>query len=687
MRFLNAVKVVLSGKIWRKSCYYLLAISCIVNGEIVAMYPVSASGCSDVQFIFARGSGEDIGGPSYTAWHNEIDKQMQESTMSYSFYELGSATQNGHKYPAVAVSGGSSGLTNMIGAAISGGELFNFGKSVDEGVAELKSYLASTSQSCPKTKFVLGGYSQGAMLLSRTLGELDSTKIIYVSTFGDPKIYLPEGKMRFLKKPDACYGRNLSSYRINVSDCYAHEGVLGSYQPYQPEDYVGKIGTWCNKSDIMCSSRMSISDHTSYISDNLYAEAATTVVAKVFKFFNIHTAATLSPLHEVAFLVDNTASMKSRQQKYQDTIGNFAERIVKGGGRIALYEFGDLAQNVKTLERCGFGCKIEDFRQSYKNIGATGGGDDPESALSGLMTTMNSLQWTNGATKSIVLLTDNGYHNPDFDGVTLDDVVKRSLEIDPVNVYVINTGFGVEEAYGDLVVRTNGGFIKPDSNANDLSEQLLTRPVAKLKLTEYSAEPGDTLEFDASDSFAENGDKLRFDWDLDGDDIFEKQNADATITQTYPHSQDDFIQVKVTDTNQHSATMSARVKITKAEQVEESAKINEFSLRKGGDSNLANFTTTGTDVLLVANDTPLGWVEVSSGAGKFTIDDLAEETHFALIPYSAAGVRGERYDFEIGTHTSSTDASLDREKPSLDQISKNIILPKVPNAGIYSKDR
>lgn len=687
MRFLNAVKVVLSGKIWRKSCYYLLAISCIVNGEIVAMYPVSASGCSDVQFIFARGSGEDIGGPSYTAWHNEIDKQMQESTMSYSFYELGSATQNGHKYPAVAVSGGSSGLTNMIGAAISGGELFNFGKSVDEGVAELKSYLASTSQSCPKTKFVLGGYSQGAMLLSRTLGELDSTKIIYVSTFGDPKIYLPEGKMRFLKKPDACYGRNLSNYRINVSDCYAHEGILGSYQPYQPEDYVGKIGTWCNKSDIMCSSRMSISDHTSYISDNLYAEAATIVVAKVFKFFNIHTAATPSTLHEVAFLVDNTASMRLKQQKYQDAIGDFAERIVKGSGRIALYEFGDLAQNVKTLERCGFGCKIEDFRQSYKNIGATGGGDDPESALSGLMTTMNSLQWTNGATKSIVLLTDNGYHNPDFDGVTLDDVVKRSLEIDPVNVYVINTGFEVEEAYGDLVVRTNGGFIKPDSNANDLSEQLLTRPVAKLKLTEYSAEPGDTLEFDASDSFAENGDKLRFDWDLDGDDVFEKQNADATITQTYPHSQDDFIQVKVTDTNQHSATMSARVKITKAEQVEESAKITEFSLHKEGDSNLANFTTIGTGVLLVANDTPLGWVEVSSGAGKFTIDDLAEETHFALIPYSAAGVRGERYDFEIGTHASSTDASLDQEKPSLDQISKNIILPKVPNAGIYSKDR
>ena len=34
----------------------------------------------------------------------------------------------------------------MTGAAISGGELFDFGKSVDEGEAELKAYISSTAQ-------------------------------------------------------------------------------------------------------------------------------------------------------------------------------------------------------------------------------------------------------------------------------------------------------------------------------------------------------------------------------------------------------------------------------------------------------------------------------------------------------------------------------------------------------------
>ena len=85
------------------------------------------------------------------------------------------------------------------------------------------------SASCPGTKYVVGGYSQGAMVVSKALGSLNADRIIYAATFGDPKIYLPEGKGIL---PAACRGENLSDYRMYVPDCQAYKGLLGAYVPY-----------------------------------------------------------------------------------------------------------------------------------------------------------------------------------------------------------------------------------------------------------------------------------------------------------------------------------------------------------------------------------------------------------------------------------------------------------------------
>lgn len=674
-------------KILKRILYYFLAVVYIVGSNAITIFPVSAAECAAVEFVFARGSGESINGPSYQSWHTTIEQRMQSSPLSYHFYELGSSSQDGYQYPATSVSGDSSGVINLIGAAISGGELFDFGKSVDKGEAELKAYISSVLTQCPNTKFVLGGYSQGAMLVARALSDLDASKIIYVATFGDPKLYLPEGKRHLLKKPDACYGRNLSDYRINVGDCYAYEGVLGSYRPYQPEDYSGKIGVWCNKNDIMCSSRLSVDNHTSYVTDNLYDEAASMIANKISEFFGVYATTAPKALHEVAFLVDNTISMKQEQKKYKNAIGAFAERVIKSGGRIALYEFGDLAQNVKTLERCGFGCEVDEFKREYNYIDANRGGDDPESALSGLMTTMNSLKWTNGATKSIVLLTDAGYHDPDFDGVTLDDVVERSLQIDPVNVYIIDTS-SETDVYSELVERTNGGFIKTNCSADDLWGQIVSRPVAKLKLMEYQAEVGSALEFDASESYAEDGSDLHFEWDLDGDGKFERLNASSVVSQTYSQDFDGYAQVKVTDGNNNSATMSAHVKISDDKTSEELARITNFSSQQG-EQNEISFSTTGQKVLLTSEDAALGWIELSAGNGEISIGQLKEDTKFSLVPYSKAGLRGERYDFILTASQPSIQDTITQQKVLLTDSAKSIVpkLPKVPNAGVYSNDR
>ena len=688
----------------RKVLYYILALAYVCGSSAIVTPSAFAADCPSVQFVFARGSGEVIGGPSYEAWRTSIMRRMNKLTVSYGFYELGSRSYGGHQYPATAVSGSVAGVVNLIGAAISGGALFGFGKRVDEGVAELKAYISTMESRCSDTRFVLGGYSQGAMLISRTLGELDASKIIYVSTFGDPKLYLPEGKKHAFQKPDACYGRNLSNYRINVSDCYAYEGVLGSYKPYQPEYYIDKLGTWCNKNDIMCSSRVNTGDHTAYVAENLYDEAAAIITSKISQYFGSYETSSPNAMHEVAFLVDNTASMRYKKSSYRKAIGDFAERIIASGGRIALYEFGELAEGTKTIGRCGFDCSAAGFKSGYDDIYLRGGGDDPESVLSGLKTTMDTLDWTNGATKSIVVLNDSAYHDPDVDGVTLDDVVKRSLEIDPVNIYVIDPGDFADD-YQELVTRTNGGFINEGSDADDMWSELFTRPIARLKLMDYKAEVDSTLEFDATDSYAEDGGNLRFDWDLDGDGIFEKEDTEAVVSHSYTQPFDGYIQVKVRDQNDNIATMSAHVNINTEEPVYELAKITNFSSWEHGVSTVINFTTTGTKVLLATNETPLGFVNLSEGIGEVKIDNLKEATNLYLIPYSEDGIRGLRYDFELPPTSVPDKADETDDANEIDKVdgasewdvraedTKTTnglpyrLLPKVPNAGVYTNDR
>lgn len=633
-------------------------------------YALAAS-CDDVKFVFARGSGEPLEGPSMTAWRAEIAAALDRTQpkVTYSFYELGSQPQQGNQYPAVSVSDGFDGYLNLVGAYFGSGEIFQFGRSVDEGMAELQAYIKSIGRSCPNTKFVLGGYSQGAMVMSGSLGSLDSSKIIYVSTFGDPKLYLPEGQSTILgvmpKIPDACSGRNLSPYRISVADCYAYEGILGSYRPYQPSDYLGKLGTWCNASDIMCSSGLSISDHTAYVSSNLYRDAAAVITQKVAAAF-AGTSSRQTPrpaIHDVAFLIDTTSSMKPYINQYRAEASRLASLVKADGGNIALIEYRDLEDPFEPHELCDFTCDLETFNHELEQLRTHLGGDLDESALSAMLYALNHLNWHPGATKSIVLLTDAGYHDPDHDGTTFAQVLQRSLEIDPVNVFVVAPD--TPAAAGplrQLADSTSGEvFLLGLVNLADITTAIFERPVAHLSLAAYAGRVGDELTFDASISYAVDGGELHFDWDLDGDGAFESQNAGPIVRRTYRSATSHFVQVRVTDSHGYFSTMSASVKITATSG--RPATISELNATRQPDDTIAiNFQTDAARVLLVTGDLIRGFVEVQAGAGAFVLGELPDDLTATLIPYSADGIRG----LSRSVHVAAGEITIDPFEPLLE---------------------
>lgn len=415
--------------------------------------------CPDLKIIFVRGSGaERYNNGDYQGFKSSLESKLKTSDLTYEFEDL--------DYPAVSVSG--ENMLVGIGALISGGESYTFGKSVQEGISQLVS--AVNSSSCKDTKYVIGGYSQGAMVVSSSLERLKSERIIYAATFGDPKIFLPEGAGLL---PVACKGENLSDYRIYVPDCFAYKGLLGAKEPYASPSYVGKLGTWCNKYDIFCSSKYSVASHTSYAKDNLYEDASKLIFSKVATEFNFKNAYT-SP-HDTAILIDSTGSMSGIIANYKNEALKLAEKTLSSGGRVALFDYRDLADKYTPVEKCNFNtCTLESFREGLDTIYTDGGGDTPESLLSSSFQVMKRLDWKLGSTKSLVILTDAGYHSPDLDGTTFYDVQTLSKQIDPVNFYIITTDENLA-TYQPLAEATDGQVASTADDLSILTDNIMER--------------------------------------------------------------------------------------------------------------------------------------------------------------------------------------------------------------------
>jgi len=189
---------------------------------------VTGTTCPDLELIFARGSGQGLNDGDYQSFKTNIERAFSYDIpgIRVHFYELGSETQDSHRYPAV----GLSGFKTILGAYVSAGDSYAYGKSVKEGALELASYANTVIKTCPETKIAIAGYSQGAQVstwASEKLKNMDN--IIYTATFGDPKVYFPEGKDA---TKNACQGRILARYRVYAPDCFVDRGILGALKPY-----------------------------------------------------------------------------------------------------------------------------------------------------------------------------------------------------------------------------------------------------------------------------------------------------------------------------------------------------------------------------------------------------------------------------------------------------------------------
>ena len=427
---------------------------------------VGSSDCKDFEVIFLRGSGQEKKDNDFTALEKALKAKI--GSENYEILDL--------DYPAVSVSDFSVALSTIISA----GESYEFKESVETGIKNLKSEVESETKKCKDKKFILAGYSQGAMVISKTLPSLNADKILYVGTFGDPKLYLPEGEDA---KNRACKNIGLSNYRAYVPDCEVKEGILTALVPYQQPEYTDKLGAFCNSRDFMCGSKLDILNplkaHLSYNSENGYEKFAEIVAKKITNSKSALTDKTKDTYSEsspkdVAVLFDQaqfwTSVSKYKEYSISSELKEKLVELGKKGARVALYNLYPTGNNSDPLELfSNFSNtdidkavdKLNQKNQYFHDYNYVQGYENMYFAMKKIST---EASWQAYAEKNIYLIT-NVLHfdnRKSFDGTSFNDAVS-AMKAAGVKLSVISeSGEETSAATRNLISETGGTAIGSD---------------------------------------------------------------------------------------------------------------------------------------------------------------------------------------------------------------------------------
>jgi cutinase len=188
----------------------------------VVIPDAAAAPCPDVEVVFGRGTNQPPG-------LGEVGEAFVDSLR---------AQAGGKSIGAYAVNYPASN---------------DFPNSVPAGARDASTHVQSMAASCPKTRLVLGGYSQGATVtdvISGTMPPAVANHVAAVALFGNPK---------------SAFADTLSS------------GPLPAISPR----YVPKTIDLCVPDDPLCSDGKNFVAHILYVQTGMTNQAATFVASRV----------------------------------------------------------------------------------------------------------------------------------------------------------------------------------------------------------------------------------------------------------------------------------------------------------------------------------------------------------------------------------------------------------------------
>ncbi len=191
-----------------------------------------------------------------------------------------------------------------------------------------------------------------------------------------------------------------------------------------------------------------------------------------------------------------------------------------------------------------------------------------ESMYSGIKKALD-LKWRDGVKKMVLVFGDKPTKDPEpVSHLTSKEIIKRAHDVDPVEIYPIDTGEMVNDSLRKVAEETSGKIyhasdaeetVKSITSAVDSS---LKKPFAWL-YGPYVAKTGTTLKLDASGSYAMQGKIAKYEWDFNDDGKYDDTTTVPTVKHLFNDVYSGSVVVRVTDSNGVSALGSTHVDITK----------------------------------------------------------------------------------------------------------------------------
>ena len=601
-----------------------IAVAIVVTCLPLALARSAQAACMPYEFVGARGSGQTPQPGDDPGDYSSAFQYGLGNTLAAEYAGLtklagdGKVGVYGVHYPAVSLAGSIGNYLNAAGAFLHIGPLGSYKDSVAAGTSDVVAHIEAMHSTCPGTRFLLAGYSQGAQAVGDALQRMpqaDRDLVLGATFFGDPYF-------------------NVTSWSARAGDP-SHYGVLGVRDEW-PEQLHGDIWSYCHSHDPICgiSKRHHIlGDGDVYVRDfpwwqgfGPHEDYATgdspdtdDAARQLARLLGAATPVSGNVPLDLAFAIDTTGSMGPYIADVQSNVNALAQSIAATSTnyRFALVDYKDGPQQgdpYKAQVDLPFSTDTSAFSAAVDGLSADGGGDTPESVYSGVMTALN-LPWRNGVRKVVIPIGDAPGKDPEDDtGYTLDTVRTKALSVDPAQVYpVAITDDADTDSFMQALADATGGKLSvaptQDAFVSTLKSAIVaagSSPIADAGGS-YTGVVNDPVTLSAGNSRDEAENITAYDWDFDGNGTYDQTTTDPVVTHTWSTTGDHTIVLRARAASGLAATATATVSITAAPL----APVTPTHLQGvGGD---------GSATLTWQADTSAGlpqWFTITDGAGN-----------------------------------------------------------------------